>query len=217
MKLVSWMRRYLGVNVLRVLQRDLGGAASLPCGRPNLECRVLGEYEALAHALDPQLELRQEWVRNAYAQGGVCLGALEDGRLLGYTWLAYGDTRYTGGVWVQLGARFRYSYKSFVRPECRGQRIAQALHALADQSELRRGRCFAMNLVELDNCSSFAALQRAGSRSIGYAGYAKCFGLLLTFRTPGVARAEIRFYRPTRARIAARMRAWQLPHQGTLG
>src|SRR4051812_24514994 len=171
MSLASRMRRYLGINVLRVLQRELGTAAQgyaalgyaghPQCAR-NIECRVLSEQEALQFSNDPQLELTPAWVCNAYAAGGVCIGAIEGGRLIGYTWLAFGVTRYASGVSVRFDARFRYSYKSFVRPEFRGQRIAQALHALADQPDLRRGRSHALNFVEIDNHPSRAALERAG-------------------------------------------------------
>lgn len=223
MSLASRMRRYLGINVVRVLQRELGCAALGYVAQPrcarNIECRVLSEQEALGFASDPQLELTPPWVRNAYAGGGVCIAAIESGRLLGYTWLAFGVTRYAGGVSIRFDGRFRYSYKSFVRPECRGQRIAQALHALADRPDLRRGRSYALNFVELDNHPSLAALERAGSRTLGYAAYAKCFGMVVAVRSPAVKRAGIqlygrRFYEYIWARIAARIRAWPTPTIG---
>jgi GNAT superfamily N-acetyltransferase len=223
MSLASRMRRYLGINVVRVLQRELGCAAlgyaaQRHCAR-NIECRVLSEREALQFANDPQLELTPAWVRNAYAGGGVCIGAIEGRRLLGYTWLAFAVTRYASGVSIGFDGRFRYSYKSFVRPECRGQRIAQALHALADRRDLRRGRTHALNFLEFDNHASFAALERAGSRTLGYAAYAKCFGMVVAVRSPAVKRAGIhlygpRFYEYLWAWIAARIRAWPTPTIG---
>jgi hypothetical protein len=223
MSVASRMRRFLGIKVVRVLQRELGCAAlgyaaQGQCAR-NIECRVLSEQEALQFASDPQLELTPAWVRNACASGGVCLGAIEGSRLLGYTWLAFGVTRYASGVSIRFDARFRYSYKSFVRPECRGERIAQALHALADHPDLRRGRSYALNFVELDNHPSRAALERAGSRTLGYAAYAKCFGMVVAVRSPAVKRAGIHLYGPRFheyiwARIAARIRAWPTPTIG---
>lgn len=212
MSLLSRMRRYFGINVLQVLQRELGEtAASAACGLGGVECRVLSEPETLAYATDPALELKAGWVRDAFARGGVCLGAVHAGRLIAYTWLAYADTQYTKRVWIRFDGAFRYSYKSFVRPEHRGQRIVQALHALADHPLLRCGRRRALNLVDLDNHASFAALRRAGSRTIGYVGYAKCFGRLLVLHTPGARRAGIRIYDPAPSRIAARMRACPSP------
>lgn len=209
MRVMSCLRRYLGVNVLCVLQRELGDAAKVPCLQEGIECRILAEEEVLRFAEDPGLELRAEWVRRASAEGGVCLGALESGRLIAYNWLAYADTPYKPGVYIELHHLYRYSYKTFVRPEYRGRRIAQALHVLADHPGLRGGKRFALNLVEIDNTPSLCALERAGSRRVGYAGFARCFGGLLTFRSPAVRRAGIRFYRPTARRIAARMRSCQ--------
>lgn len=216
MSLASRMRRYLGINVVRVLQRELGCAA---LGPRNIECQVLSEQQALEFVNDPLLELTAAWVRNAYARAGVCIGAIEGTRLLGYTWLAFGDTRYACGVSIRFDGRFRYSYKSFVRPECRGQRIAQALHAFADRPELRRGRSYALNFVELDNHASLTALERSGSRTLGYAAYAKCFGMVVAVRSPALKRAGIHLYGPgfyeyVWARIAARIRAWPTPTIG---
>ena len=207
MSLFSFMRRYLGVSVERVLRRELGGGVQKPCARPGLECRVLNESEVLEFACDPELELSESAVREAYAAGNLCLGAIERGVLLGYTWLAYGDTRLADGVWVGFGPEFRYSYKTFVRPSHRGQRIVQALHALADSAELRRGCLFALDVVAVNNLPSLAALRRTGSVSVGHAVHARCFGLLFALRSPGLIRAGIELYRPTPGRIAARMRA----------
>lgn len=212
MRLLSRLRRHLGINFLQVLQRDLGEAAATgPCGHEGIECRMLSEAEALAFATDPALELKPSWVRDAFARGSVCLGAVHAGRLIAYTWLAYSDTEYARRVWVRFGGGFRYSYKSFVRPEHRGRRIVQALHALADHPLLRSGRRHALNLVDAANRPSFAALRRAGSRTVGYVGYAKCFGRLIAFHSPGARRAGIRIYDPAPARIAARMRACPSP------
>ena len=207
MSIFSWIKRYLGVSVDRVMKRELGGAAQPPGERPGLECRVLNEAEVLDFACDPELELSEARVRDAYAAGNLCLGAIEGGVLLGYTWLAYGDTRLSDGVWVGFGPEFRYSYKTFVRPAHRGQRIVQALHALADSQELRRGCAFALDVVAVNNLPSLAALRRTGSVPVGHAVYARCFGLLLVLRSPGLMRAGIEIYRPTPGRIAARMRA----------
>jgi len=202
-KLLPRMRRYFGMNVVLVLRRALAGKPRVPCAGVAVECRALSEPEALAFAADPQLELAERWIREAYARGCMCLGAFAHGQLLGYTWLAFGDTPYEDGVWVGFDERLRYAHKSFVRPECRGKRILQALHALADRPELRRGRHFTVAFVNADNEASLAAFRRAGSYLIGYIAYVKCFGAVLALRSPGVKRAGISLYRPTRAAPAS--------------
>lgn len=206
MNLASCLRRYAGIHILRVLVRELGSAAAPAPLEDGIECRLLTEREVLDFAVDPALQLDAAWIRNAFVNGGACLGALQSGRLIGYNWLAYADTQYARGVWLRLQGPFRYSYKTFVRPEYRGRRIAQALHALADSSELRRGRLLAVNLVDACNHASLAALRRTGSRPLGWIGFAKCLGVVLAFHSPGVRRAGLRFYGPIRARIAGRMR-----------
>lgn len=200
-KLLPRLRRYIGVNVVLVLRRVLAGAPRVPCARADLECRPLGEAEALALAADPRLELSEQWIRQAYARDCICLGALVHGQLLGYTWLAFGDTPYEDRVWIGFDERLRYSYKSFVRPECRGERIMQSLHAVADRPELRRGRHFTVTFVNADNEASLAALERSGSRRIGFAVYARWFGLVLAYRSSGLKRAGISLYKPTRASL----------------
>lgn len=195
-RLLRRLRRHFGANLVCVLRRELGMAAYVPCVRPDLECRVLNEEQTLAAASDPELELDPGWVRAACARGAVCLGAFSGSRLVGYNWLAFGDTPYSAGVWVSIGPVYRYSHKTFVRPECRGQRISQALHLLADRPDLRRGRRFAVNFVNADNDASLAALRRAGSERIGYVAYAECFGTLIAVRSPHVKHAGIRFYKP---------------------
>ena len=202
-KLLPRMRRYLGINIVIVLRRALAGAPRAASARAGLECRPLEEAEALAFAADPGLELGEQWIRDAYARGSLCLGALARGQLLGYTWLAFGDTPYEDGLWVGLDERLRYSYKSFVRPECRGERVIQALHALADRPELRRGRHFTVDFVNADNHASFTALERSGSRPMGFAVYARIFGALLALRSPGLKRAGISLYEPNAALAAA--------------
>jgi hypothetical protein len=206
-QLLPRARRYLGMNVLHVLRQDKGDAARAVGKRHTIQCRPLAEEEVLAFAADPALELDRQWVRETFTRGAVCLGALKDGRLVGYSWLAYGGTPYAAGVWVEIDRSLRYSYKSFVRPEHRGQRIIQALHALGDRPELWRGRRASVSFVTSDNFASLSSLERAGARVVGYASYARVFGMLLAFHSPGVRRAGIRL-RPPPAGIADTMQAW---------
>jgi GNAT superfamily N-acetyltransferase len=210
-RLLPRMRRYLGMNCLRVLQYECGEGGGIPRSQRNAECRVLSEDEVLAFAADPELELDEQWVRGAFARGAVCLGAVDNGRLLGYTWLAFCDTPYTSGVWIHLDPAMRYLHKSFVRPGYRGQRIIHALHAFADRPDLWRGRHASINFVDVDNFASLAALQRVGSRTLGYATYARIFGTVIAFRSPGLRRAGIDLYAQPARRIADRMRAWADP------
>jgi hypothetical protein len=207
-RLLPRARRYFGMNFVHVLRQEEGDASRAARGQRRVVCRQLAESEVLALAADPGLELQPQWVRAAFERGAVCLGAFKSGRLVGYSWLAYGDTPYAAGVWIELDAGLRYSFKSFVRPEYRGQRILQALHAFADRPELWRGRRASVSFVNADNFASLAALQRAGARTLGCATYARIFGALISFRSSGLRREGIRLCPPPPARIADTMQAW---------
>ena len=201
---MSRLRRHLGINVVRVFERELGRAARIDSACSNLECHVLSEAEAVGQCGDAELELNEGFVRAAYANGGVCLGAFVEGRMVGYNWLGYSATLIAEGVCVEFGQALRYSYKSFVRPAYRGRRIVQALHRLADEPALQRGRKFAMNFVHTDNLPSIASLEHAGSRTVGYALFARCFGSVLSFSSTGARRRGIRFCSPRPASASAR-------------
>ncbi|HEX6266969.1 MAG TPA: hypothetical protein VFZ81_08725 [Burkholderiales bacterium] len=196
--------KWLGIHVLRVMQHEYGDGGVVPRSHRNVACRVLGEEEVLAFAVDPALELDEQWVRSAFARGALCLGAVENGRLLGYTWLGFRDTPCAAGVWIALDASLRYAHRSFVRPGYRRQRIVQALRALAERPEQWRGRRASVSVDEA----------RPGASTLGYAACATIFGILIALRSPGLRRAGIRFYAPPPARIADRMQAWpdRSPH-----
>ena len=190
-RLLPRARRYLGMGFLRVMHYRVGDAARASVERRGVVCRELSEPEVLAFAEDAALRLPAPWVKAAFGRGSICVGALRDGRLLGYTWLSYADTPYAPGVWVRLPPAVRYSCKDFVRPEHRGQRILQALHAFADRPELWRGRRASVSLVDADNFASLTALARAGARMLGHATYARIFGAVVAWHSPGLLRAGV--------------------------
>lgn len=185
-------RRYLGMGFLRVMSYGIGDAARAAGERRDVVCRELSEQEVLELAEeDAALRLPVPWVRAAFGRGAICVGALRDGHLIGYTWFSYGDTPYSPEVWVSFPPAMRYSCKGFVRPEHRGQRILQALHAFADRPELWRGRRKSVSLVDADNFSSLTALARAGARMLGHATYARIFGAIVAWHSPGLLRAGV--------------------------
>ena len=153
------------------------------------------ESEMLGYCNEPQLELRPELVIAAYARGDACLGVLDGDELVGYVWLGYGATPHTDTVWVEFDPAARYSYKKYVRPGYRGQRIAQALNAFADEPEFRRGRQFTLSFVGIENRASYKAAVRSGALTVGYAGYLRWAGLTVPFRSPGARKHAFRFLR----------------------
>jgi GNAT superfamily N-acetyltransferase len=198
-KAMTRLGRRCGLNLLKVMHREPGRASNLRTTCAGLQCRVLSLEEAISFCSDSQLQMSKRMVQDAYQRDAVCLGAFVRGashaqRLVGYTWLAYDPTRHAAGLWLEFGGSYRYSYKIFVRPAYRGQRIAQALHSFADDPALVRGRVGTLDIVDAGNASSLAALERAGARCIGYVAYWNAFGKMFAFSSPGAKKCGVRFY-----------------------
>ena len=192
-KLVARLRRYVGVDLCRVLARDIGAAA--PAEPAGFEFRTLTRAELLQLCADPAYQLTATWVRSALARGDVCFGALDDeGLVAGYLWLAYSAARYTDQVWIRTDSASRYTYKVFVRPEQRGRGLVQELYRRSDATALARGRKRAVMLVQADNQSSLRAAHRDGFCTVVYAAHLSCRGGALAFRSPGVRRSGVEVY-----------------------
>jgi GNAT superfamily N-acetyltransferase len=187
-KLMRRLSRWL--FICRVMVRDLSRAGP-PAGA--LHYRVLTGDELLAHCADAELELSARQVRAAYARGDVCVGALENGVLVGYTWSGFGRAPHVEGIWVEVEVQARYNHKTFVRSAWRGKRIAAGLALAADALCLDRGLHRSISLVETHNRASLRAFGRVGYRAAGIAGYVQICGRLLAFRSPGARRHGVRF------------------------
>ena len=198
-KSIARLRRYLGVDLCRVLAREIG--AGTGTGPAQFEFRALTRPELLRLCADHGYQLSASWVRSALARGDVCFGALHKDRVAAYVWLAYSAARYTDKVWVRTDPASRYTYKVLVRPEYRGLGLAQELYRRADAAALARGRTRAVMVVQADNQASLRAARRDGFSIVGYAGHVACRGGALAFRSPGARRFGFEFYsvQPPRA------------------
>jgi GNAT superfamily N-acetyltransferase len=200
--------KWLGIHWLRVLQYELGEDGGIPRSHRNAQCRLLSEEEALAFAVDPALGLEEQWIREAFARGELCLAALEGGRLVGHAWIAFGDAPCGGGVWARLGPGLRHVHAMFVRPGYSARRIAHALNAHAERAPLWHGRRVTVTFVEAHEYAALLPLQRAGSRTLGHVVCARLFGKVVAWRSAGVRRAGLRFCAPPAGAIADRMEPW---------
>jgi GNAT superfamily N-acetyltransferase len=195
--LLRQLQRRLGLSLCRVVSRPLRAGPQPQAGQGGIRYARMSELEMLEHCADAQLELTQRQVRDAFARGDVCIGALDGRRLAGYEWLGFGPTPHLNAIWVDFSAQARYGYKKFVRPEYRGQRIAAGLSSHGDELCMRRGRNRTIGFIALDNRASRRASARLGGRTVGYAGYLQWLGVVLPFRSPGAVRAGFRFYVPS--------------------
>jgi ribosomal protein S18 acetylase RimI-like enzyme len=187
------LERRGGLNVFRVFHRKLD--ASAPWRFPEkYDFTVLSEAQVLAECSDSEMDLSAGSVREAFARGGVCIGARAAGELAGYVWFAFDTAPHLQGVWVQVPPRAIYRYKAFVRPSHRGKGIAPALYRFADRVFQGRGREEVVNCIATHNFASIAASRRSGAHTLGYLGYWQMGGRFLSFHSPQVRRFGLRFY-----------------------
>jgi GNAT superfamily N-acetyltransferase len=194
-KVLPPLQARCGLQVCRVVARPLATAAARQ-GPDGIVFQLASEAQLLPHCAEAELELSQRHVREAFARGELCVAAFHGSKLVGYQWLAFRPTPHVGGVWVEFDQRSRYSYKKFVRPDYRGQRIALGLSTHADQLCRERGRATTVGFIRLDNAASWHASARLGSRTVGYAGYIAFASRFLAFRSPGARSWGFRFYKP---------------------
>jgi GNAT superfamily N-acetyltransferase len=203
-QLAAFALHALGIRLLRVFRRPVGAMARERCGR-DVVFRFLTEPEARsAFAADAALGIPQPFVRGAYARGDACMAALEGERVLGYAWLSIGRSPHASGLWIEAHAGSGYVYDVFVRPECRGQRIAPWLYVALDRYLTQHGRRAVLSAIDWDNARSARAALRAGARECGAVVLLRLFGAHLAWCSHAAKDGGLRFARPRRARASMR-------------
>lgn len=185
-RVVSALRRYVGLHIYRINVRPLVAHSPESCLPGGLTVRIVPREELLKAAGDPDLDLDLDFIRDALARGDMAFGAFEGDRLVGYTWRTFTAAPDRDGLWARVHHPYQYSYKAFTRPSHRRKRIHVAITAFADAYLLRRGYAFEVGYLEIGNFASIGLADFMGRRKIGYAGYVRCFGRSIPFRSRAV-------------------------------
>jgi hypothetical protein len=185
-RIVSLLRRYTGLHIYRINVRSLARQSPDPYLPSGITVRIVPPEDLLRAARDPELDLGLDFVRDALARGDMAFGAFDGDRLVGYTWRTFTAAPDREGLWARVSRPYQYSYKAFTRPSCRGKRIHVAITFFADAYLRRRGYAFEVGYMEISNFPSIGVANFLGRRRIGYAGYMKCLGRCIPFRTPAV-------------------------------
>jgi hypothetical protein len=167
----------------------------------------IGPDRKLGHPTQKQLmeacedrglgNLTREWVAAALARGDVCAAVFEGDRIVAYTWVSFCRAPHVDGIWVEFRKPYRYGYKAFVRPDCRGQRLSPSLALFSDALCIERGFSRTVAFVETHNYASIkSSWRQEGREFVGFAGYLKLFGRVFPFRTKGARQVTFRFVSP---------------------
>lgn len=187
--------RHLGFGFCRITGRPLAIRPILSAQR-NREYKTLTEAELLGFSKDPDLDMMEDLVRAALKRGDVCVGAIQNGVLIGYSWFAFEAAPHLDGLWVAVAREARYGYKSFVRPEFRGDHVATDVSIFSDEICMKKGKTFALGFIDTHNFASYRAARRAGARTLGYACYLNCGRIFFSWHSPGAKKHGFRFYKP---------------------
>jgi GNAT superfamily N-acetyltransferase len=191
-RLMRGLSRRAGLRVFRFFSRPLDStlrAAPLPV-------RSMREDELLALCGDPELDLRAEGVRAAFARGDVCVAVPDRETVAAYCWFAFAPLHHLDGVWVRFGPQAAWTYKSLVRSSHRGRGIASALYRFGDAACRERGRATSLICVEEHNTPSISAALRAGYSPGGRAAYVRRGTALHAWYSRALADNAVRFYCP---------------------
>ena len=191
-----WLRRVPGLFISRVMTQPLDGAVAALAVPGALTYRLCEHGELRAWSQDPELDLNPATIVTALARGDRCVGAFDGGRLVGYVWYAFGPTPDTSSVWVRIPGGGRYAYKGFIRRSFRSKGLGRELYTRAGAVCPREGRTFGITYIYADNIASIRPAEKAGWRTVGFAGYLERPGLFAPFQSAGARSIDFGFFRP---------------------
>jgi hypothetical protein len=174
----------------------MAGQPDYPKTPPEIRFGIIESKDCLKFSEDPELDLDRDFVAAALERGDLMFGALEGDDLVSYVWRTLTTAPHNDRLWVRAAQPYCYCYKSLTRPAYRGKRISPAAHLFSDVEMAKRGFSHRVGFVSVANLSSLSMGKYMGSRPIGYAGYVKWFGRILTFRTRHIREIGFEFYEP---------------------
>ena len=196
-KWLMWsIGKYAGLHIYRVNKRPLGRHLGMPDLPSGITLAIVPSGKLLDAAVDTGLDIDPNFVRAALARGDLAFGAFDGDRLIAYVWRSCTAAPHAEGLWVRVDRPCYYAYKAFTLPSYRGKRIHIAVSLLCDKYFMERGYIAEVGFSEISNYPAIAAAKFLGRRRVGFAGYVKCWGRCIPFRTPGLKKLGFEFFEP---------------------
>ncbi|MEO8718459.1 MAG: hypothetical protein ABI423_09605 [Burkholderiales bacterium] len=150
--------------------------------------------ELLEQATRPELDMTEEFIREAIGKGDFCTATLVDGKIVSYGWSAFTRTQYElDGVDIVFPSGYRYGYRAFTVPEFRGRRLRYGAMPLRDSYCAERGCTQSLAYIRIGNFASLKTVPRLGITRIGFALLYKNGPRFISWHSPGVKRIGLRF------------------------
>ncbi len=201
--------RFLHIRLMRavsawltlcaVVVRRLNPAPVVPAPPCGIDVRLATAEDLERACRQPELKLSRDWVRAAQDRGDMCVASFAGERMVAYMWRSFSAAPHLHGLWVHFEKPYRYGYNAFTLPEFRGRHLSEAMGPILDPHSLAHGFTHAISFIESHNYSSLASDMRRGSVCVGWVGYARLFGRVWPFRSPGARHHRFGFFpRPKR-------------------
>jgi hypothetical protein len=137
-------------------------------------------------AADPQNELTEKFVREAFARGDECYGFLCGDSLASYGWYSREPTPiHPPELMLHFGDGYVYMYKGFTHVSHRGQRLHSVGMTRALETYLAKGYKGLVSYVEWNNFGSLRSCYRMGYLDFGAIVIVRLFGRYFAHSSAG--------------------------------
>jgi hypothetical protein len=141
----------------------------------------------------PECELTETFLRDAFAKGDECYGFLDGDLLVNYGWYSNRPTTIdVPGLQLHFDPRYIYMYNGVTHKKYRGQRLHAISMTRALEAFLARGFGGIVSYVEWNNFGSLKSCYRMGYQDFGNLYRMRLFGKHLTWAGRGCARYQFR-------------------------
>ncbi len=166
---------------------------------PGYVVRELTDADYEAAATTPELDLSAQFIAQARASGGFCMGAFKDDQLVAYTWRAFGDAPGPSQFRLKIKPPLRYGYKGLTLPEHRGLRLQTPISLDSDQTCIDRGYTIGASYIEVDNHASIRSDRRRGGVVVGWMAWMSKGPIRWCYCSPGTRKFGVQLYDPLRS------------------
>ena len=146
----------------------------------------LDQATLMKFSKDPQNELSEEFLHQAFAKGDQCYGFLHGDARAAYGWYSTQPTEIEPpDLVLHFSDRYIYMYKGFTQVDHRGQRLHAVAMTRALESYLSQGYKGLVSYVDWNNFASLRSCYRMGYTDFGNIVAARIFGRFLVHSDAG--------------------------------
>lgn len=197
--LMRLLRRTLGIRIAYVISRPLHDDLKEPEAPAGYRVRLFTDADYATAIAIPAFNASPEFVAQARAEGGFCLGAFKDDALVASVWRAFGDAPAEQGYRLHVRAPLRYGYKARTLPDHRGLHLQSAISFLSDRHCIERGATTGASYIETHNYPSLRGDFRRGGQTVGWIAWLSRGRLRWCYTSPGSRRFGLELYDPEKA------------------